>query len=213
MKKLSGILAISASALLIAGCQSGTADKARQADPKKDALTSSVDLTRMNENTAIRECRAFVKAQRQFSYMERVDESVTQYEPKTAVEKGNKSDLYWVSADGKQSPVSSLLSAAAAEQATKSMTTPYNGYMVKVLLAQKETAPSGDNGTTEGGSMTKGYALLAYPAKYGEGGVLTFVVSHLGTIYGKNLGEKTPEIAPKINEYNLDDTWTPISAN
>ncbi len=213
MKKISGILSVSVVALLIAGCQSGTADKASQAEPKKSALTSSRELVRVNENSAIKECRSFVKAQRQFSYMERVDDSVAAYETKTAADKGKKSDLYWVSADGKQSPVSSLLAAAAADQTSKSMANPYNGYLIKVLLAQKETAPNGGNDSTEGGSMTKGYALLAYPEKYGESGILTFVVSHLGTIYEKNLGGKTPEIAPKMNEYSLDDTWTPVSAD
>ncbi|MFA6294296.1 MAG: DUF2950 family protein [Victivallales bacterium] len=212
MKKLSGILSVSVAALLIAGCQGGKVDKAQQADPEKAALTSSRELVLMNENNTIKECRAFVKAQRQFSYMERIDDSVAAYEPKTAGGKGKKKDLYWVSADGKQSPVSSLLAAAAAEQTSKSMATAYNGYMIKVLTAQGETAP-GDKSSTEGGSMTRGYALLAYPAKYGESGVLTFVVSHMGTIYEKNLGGKTPEIAPKTNEYNIDDTWTPVSEN
>lgn len=179
----------------------------------------------MNELNTIKVCRAFVKAQQEFSYMEKVDVNGPNYASKIVSDKGKKNGLYWED-DGKgPSPLGPLLAAAATDNADKSMITPYNGYLFKVLLAQGESAPGGKmkystvdeavtgNGTysSSGGGMTKGFALLAYPAKYGETGILTFVVSHLGIIYGKDLGEKTSEIAPSMNEYNTDDTWTPAS--
>ncbi len=213
MKRLSGILAVSVSALLLTGCHSGTVEKAPQPDLKQTGLKSSGEVIRMNEINAIKACRAFVKAQKQFSYMERVDDSDPVYASKILSDKGKKNGLYWESTDGKTSPLAPLLAAAADDQADKSMVTPYNGYLFKILVAQGESAPGGKMDYSTGGGMTKGFALLAYPAKYGESGVLTFIVSHLGTIYEKNLGGKTPEIAPKMNEYNPDDTWTPVSEN
>ena len=179
----------------------------------------------MNEISTIKNCRDFVKAQREFSYMESADVNVPVFAAKITGDKGKKSGLYWENDGNSPSPLGPLLAAAAADQADKSMTTPYNGYLYKVLLAQgesapggklkystvDESAPGGKSDRITGGGMTRGFALIAYPVKYGETGILTFIVSHHGTIYGKNLGEKTPEMVSSINEYSVDDTWTPAS--
>lgn len=170
--------------------------------------------TRMNELRTIANCRSFVKAQQEYSYMDRIDDSTSPYALNTSIDKEKMKCVSWESKDlNTPNPLKLMLTAAAADQADKSMTVPYNGYLFKVLLAQGEAAPTGKDDTTEGGSLTKGFALLAYPIKYGESGILTFVVSHLGIIYEKNLGDKTLEIAPKLNEYTVDDTWTPVSEN
>ena len=203
MKKLTVILAVSVAALILLGCHNSTAEKASRPE----------EVVGTNELNTIKACREFVKAQQEFSYMERVDDSTTVYASKISSDKGKKNGLYWESKDGKSSPLGQMFASAVADQTDKSMVTPYNGYLFKVLLAQGESAPGGKMDYSTGGGMTKGFALLAYPAKYGESGVLTFVVSHLGVIYEKDLGAKTPEIAPGINEYNPDDTWTPVSEN
>jgi hypothetical protein len=166
---------------------------------------------RMNEIDTIKACKEFVKMQQEFSYMQRVDDTTT-YEARSASEKGKKDGLTQ-SVDGKQDPIGRMLAASAANQTDESTPVPYNGYLFKVLRSQGEAAPAGKMDDSTGGSMTKGFAFVAYPVKYGDSGILTFVVSRFGTIYAKNLGEKTPEIAPKINEYNPDDTWTPVSKN
>ena len=207
MKNLTVILAVSVAVLILTGCCS-PAEKTPKPAPK-----SSGDVVETNELNTIKACRTFVKAQQEFSYMERIDDSTTVYASKISSDKGKKNGLYWESKDGKPSPLGQIFAAAVADQTDKSLVTPYNGYLFKVLLAQGEAAPGGKMDYSTGGSMTKGFALLAYPAKYGESGVLTFVVSHLGVIYEKDLGAKTPEIAPEMNEYNPDDTWTPVSEN
>ncbi len=206
MKKISGILAVSAMVLLLTGCNSNTVEKGLPAD-----LKSSEKTVTMNELNTIKACRAFVKAQQDFSYMTRIDDSTSVYASKIQSEKGKRDGLYWESDDGKPSPLGKMFAAAVADQTDKSLVTPHNGYLFKILLAQGESAPGGKMDYSTGGSMTKGFAVVAYPAKYGESGILTFIVSHLGVIYEKNLGEKTPEIAPKMDEYNPDDTWTPVS--
>lgn len=207
MKNLSVILAVSVSLLLMSGCQNGKTVKSNRADSKQSGIV-------INELEIVKSCREFVKAQEKYSYMARIDDSAAPYEMKNTNENVENKGLSVENKDGKpKNPVTQMLSAAAADRANKSLETPYNGYLIQVLIAQGETAPGGTNDSSTGGSLTKGFALLAYPAKYGETGVLTFVVSHLGVIYEKDLGEKTSEIAPKINEYSLDDTWTPVSKN
>lgn len=207
MKNLSVLLAVSVTFLLMSGCQNGKTEKSNRADSKQSGIVT-------NELEIVKSCREFVKAQEKYSYMARIDDSATPYEMKNTNENVENKGLSVENKDGKpKNPVTQMLSAAAADRANKSLETPYNGYLIQVLIAQGETAPGGENDSSTGGSLTKGFALLAYPAKYGETGVLTFVVSHLGVIYEKDLGEKTSEVAPKINEYSLDDTWTPVSKN
>jgi hypothetical protein len=208
MKKLTVILAVSVTVLILTGCHNNTTEKT-----PISAQKSSREVVGANELNTIKACRTFVKAQQEFSYMERIDDSTTVFASKISSDKGKKNGLYWESKDGKPSPLGQIFAAAVADQTDKSLVTPYNGYLFKVLLAQGEAAPGGKMDYSTGGSMTKGFALLAYPAKYGESGVLTFIVSHLGVIYEKDLGAKTPEIAPSMNEYNPDDTWTPVSEN
>jgi hypothetical protein len=194
MKELLGILTISVAFLILTGCRSNTTEKVTQPDLKQS-------ITETNELAAIKNCRDFVKAQQKYSYMERIDDSSIPNVPKKSVD------------EQCPEPLGSMLTAAAADQTDKGMASPYKGYLYKVLVAQTEAATDGKNDYTTGGSLTKGFALLAYPFKYGETGSLTFVVSHLGVIYEKDLGAKTLEIAPKVNEYTVDDTWTPVSGN
>lgn len=55
--------------------------------------------------------------------------------------------------------------------------------------------------------MIGGFAALAYPAKYGVSGVMTFVVNHDGAVYEKNLGKNTPTEALKMRAFNPDARW------
>lgn len=194
MKRLLGIFAVPAVFLILAGCHSTTAEKVMQPETKQNVMVA-------NELSAIKNCREFIKAQQKYSYMEKIDDSTIPSVPKKSVDKECPA------------PIGPMLTAAAADQTDKAMTSPDHGYLFKVLVAQTESSTDGKNDYTTGGSLTKGFALLAYPFKYGETGKLTFVVSHLGVIYEKDLGVKTPEMAPKINEYSVDDTWTPVSGN
>jgi hypothetical protein len=58
-----------------------------------------------------------------------------------------------------------------------------------------------------GDKMIGGFAAVAYPAKYGVSGVMTFLVSHEGTVYEKNLGENTSAEAKKIRRFSPDASW------
>ena len=53
--------------------------------------------------------------------------------------------------------------------------------------------------------MTSGFAILAYPAEYRNSGIMTFIVDKDGTVYQKDLGEKTTDVAVAMAEYNPGD--------
>jgi hypothetical protein len=55
--------------------------------------------------------------------------------------------------------------------------------------------------------MIGGFALVAWPAEWGNSGVMTFVINQQGEVYQKNLGPETGSIARKIDAYDPDSTW------
>jgi len=83
----------------------------------------------------------------------------------------------------------------------------YYGYLYKLMTAQGPSAPGGAKDYLQDGKMTGGFALLAYPARYGESGAATFMAGPNGTIYEKNLGPQTESIASKLTRFNPDKSW------
>jgi Protein of unknown function (DUF2950) len=84
---------------------------------------------------------------------------------------------------------------------------PFNGYLYRILTAQGSGAPGGAYGYVANGKMIGGFALVAVPAVWGASGVMTFLVSHEGVVYEKNLGPKTAEIARQMKTFNPDQSW------
>ena len=85
---------------------------------------------------------------------------------------------------------------------------PFHGYYFKILKAQGPHAPGGKFSYVINGNMIAGYALMAYPDKWGSSGVMTFMVNNHGRVYEKNLGPDTEKVAPGITEYDPDPSWT-----
>jgi hypothetical protein len=129
--------------------------------------------------------------------------------------------LYWDVAEGEQpSPFGDLITEARAEgyragrrdtsgdaPATQHQRSPYHGYDFRILKAQGVHAPGGAFSYVINGHMIAGHALVAYPAKWGSSGVMTFIVNQQGRVYQKNLGPKTGEIAGAMTEYDPDPSW------
>ncbi len=88
---------------------------------------------------------------------------------------------------------------------------PYHGYYYRMLTAQGEHAPGGAKSYLNDGHMTKGFAALAYPAEYGNSGVMTFLVNQSGILFQKDLGDDTAKAAAAITAYDPDDTWDPVT--
>jgi hypothetical protein len=164
-----------------------------------------------NELFTIQTCLAIVDAQREYAMKDRDRDNLHEYAEKFASDPGKKNGLYWETKEGEEpSPLGQLLAKAKSEGYSKKGKTdpvPYHGYYYKILKAQGKTAPGGAYDYVVKGSMLGGFAVVAWPAKYGNSGVMTFLVNHDGVVYQKNLGNDTAKIAKAITKYDPDKTW------
>ncbi|MGH9685357.1 MAG: DUF2950 domain-containing protein [Candidatus Acidiferrales bacterium] len=87
---------------------------------------------------------------------------------------------------------------------------PYHGYYFKILKQQGSAAPGGKYSYVINGNMIAGFALVAYPAKWNDSGVMTFIVNQQGRVYQKNLGARTDKLASAITTYNPDPSWQAV---
>ena len=174
-----------------------------------------------NELSAIATSRAYVLAQWEYfvnAYGN--NDGLASYAQKFVSTPGTQDGLYWdTPEDADPSPMGKLVAAAQAEgynaenTATKKKASsseqhsPYHGYYFKILTRQGASAPGGKYGYIINGNMIAGFALVAYPATWGNSGVMTFIVNQQGRVYQKNLGADTDRIAGALAEYNPDPTW------
>ncbi len=127
---------------------------------------------------------------------------------------GEKDGLYWpVLSDEDESPLGEFAAARAAQgYPVGPQRSPYRGYYYRILIRQGPNAPGGQIDYVVGGKMVGGFALVAYPAHYGNSGVMTFLVNHEGNIYEKDLGWRTAAIASGITSFDPDNTWRRVTA-
>jgi len=164
-----------------------------------------------NELGAIAVCEGYVEAQKQYASTGHDGLPKGIYAQKFSSDPGKQNGLYWEVAPGKpQSPMGPAVADAAAEGYTGgSGPAPYHGYFYKLLKEQGPDAPGGAKSYLADGKLSGGFALLAYPANYGNGGIMTFIVDQDGTILQKDLGDDTVNAAKQITAYNPDDSWSP----
>ena len=163
-----------------------------------------------NELTAIEICRGYVEAQHDYALLKRVDSQVNQYAQRIISTPGTQDGLAWQNSDGTwDGPIGEKVAQAIARGYT-TRTEPYHGYFFKVLKGQGPAAPLGEMDFVVKGVMIGGFALIAFPAQYRLTGVQTFMVSHDGVVYQKDLGPNTIELARKIERFNPDKTWSPV---
>jgi hypothetical protein len=163
-----------------------------------------------NELKAIQVCLTYVEAQREYATTDRGRDGIIQYAQKIASDKDRRNGLYWEAAEGEvPSPLGPLAAKAAAEGYRRAgdKPTPFHGYYYKILKGQGMSAPGGAYQYVINGHMVAGFALVAWPAEYDVSGVMTFIVNQNGTVYQKDLGLKTGELAKAMTLYNPDRTW------
>ena len=165
-----------------------------------------------NELNAIQVCLAYVDAQREYVLKERDGDKVLEYAQRFISRKGEKNGLYWEAKEGEeQSSLGSLIAKASGEgyagKGPGGKRNPYHGYYYRILKSQGKNAPGGEYDYVVNGKMIGGFALVAYPAEYGNSGVMTFIVNQDGMVYEKNLGEDTEKIAPAMKKFDPDKTW------
>jgi hypothetical protein len=163
-----------------------------------------------NELDAIEISRGFVEAQHEYALKKREGYDVNQYAQRIISTPGKQDGLAWQNADGSWGGVIGEKFARALERGYSARTEPFHGYFFKVLKGQGPAAPLGQMDFVQKGVMIGGFALVAFPAQYGGTGVKSFMVSHDGVIYEKDLGPNTPEIARGIERFNPDKTWSPV---
>lgn len=150
-----------------------------------------------NERNAIYVLRALVDAQREYAQGDRMGDGVLQYARKLGSSPGKHDGLYWEAdpARGDEpSPLGPLVAAASTELAGHKEGEPYGGYRFRILTGQGPSAPGGAYSYVINGRMIAGFAAVATPAEYGRTGIMSFIVSHNGKLYEKNLGPKPPAI-------------------
>jgi hypothetical protein len=168
----------------------------------------------MNELGTIRVCHAYVEAQREYAGQDRLGDEVLQYAQYLRSSPDKHDGLYWHAAEGDEvSPFGPLIAEARGEgyrKESKIMTvgqSPYHGYYFKILTRQGRHAPGGKYNYVINGRMIAGFALVAWPAEWGNSGVMTFIVNQQGKVYEKCLGQKTAAIAAAMTCYDPDPTW------
>jgi len=166
-----------------------------------------------NELNAIEFCRTYVEAQGEYADADRQGGGLAEYARKFQSTPGLRDGLYWpMGPDGESSPLGPLVASARAEgyDADSPGGTdrqPYHGYLYKILLSQGSAAPGGARDYVVNGRMIGGFALVAFPARYGDSGIMTFIVNHDGSVFQKDLGTDTAAIAHGMTEFNPDQDW------
>ncbi|HEU4833923.1 MAG TPA: DUF2950 domain-containing protein [Pyrinomonadaceae bacterium] len=164
-----------------------------------------------NELDAIAVCRGYVEAQHEYALQKRGTSGVNQYAQRIISTAGAQDGLAWKNDDGTWGgPIGEKVAAAIA-RGYSNRAEPFHGYFFKILKGQGPAAPLGEIDFVVKGAMIGGFALVAFPAQYRVTGVQTFMVSHDGVVYQKDLGPKTTELANAIERFNPDKSWTPVT--
>jgi DUF2950 family protein len=162
-----------------------------------------------NELDAIQTSLAFVDAENEYAEKDR-GQGAGVYAQRFVSSPGKKDGLFWRD-DGEPSPLGELAAKASSEgYKLEGKGAPYHGYYYRILTAQGSDAPGGALSYVANGKMIGGFALIAYPAEYGNSGIMTFMVNHDGIVYQKDLGQRTDVEAKRITAFDPDQTWKKV---
>jgi len=168
-----------------------------------------------NEINAIKASLAYVDAQNEYAEKNPEGAGSATYAQRIVSRPGKKDGLYWPAAPGEEeSPLGELVAQASKEgYSIGGERVPYHGYYYKILTRQGSMAAGGEVDYVVRGKMIGGFALVAYPAEYGNSGVMTFLVNHAGEVFQKDLGERTARIAERMTSFNPDQTWKKVDVS
>jgi hypothetical protein len=168
-----------------------------------------------NELSTLATMRAYVAAQREYASQDRDGDQVLEFAQKLMSSPAQKDGLYWSpELDGEISPLGPLAADAQEDgyvfraKTDREARQPFQGYLFNVLSKQAKSAPGGKYDYVINGNMIGGFALVAWPAEYGDTGIMTFIVNQQGRVYQKDLGPKTASIVRSMKAYDPDKTWT-----
>jgi hypothetical protein len=157
-----------------------------------------------NEYAVMQTMLAYVDMQQEYQERDRDGDGVRQYARRLLSSPGKRDGLYWPTyANEPESPAGAGFADARAGQS-------YHGYHYRILEGQGSHAPGGAKSYLRGGRMTEGFALVAWPARYNDTGVMTFIVSKDGVVYEKDLGPGSAAAAQAMRSFDPDSTWTKV---
>ncbi len=165
-----------------------------------------------NELSTIQTMLAYVDAQGDYAELKRQQGGTAEYAQRILSSPGKRDGLYWPTAEGEPtSPLGPLVAAARTAGYRRAVKaegpSPYHGYFYKVLTRQGPNAPGGAADYVVKGRMIGGFGLVAWPARFDDSGIMTFIVNHDGVVYQKDFGPQTAKIAPTISRFDPDPSW------
>jgi hypothetical protein len=173
-------------------------------DPKAGVDAMRSRRIGRNELNAMQAALAYFDAQKEYAQKDRDGNGVLEYAQKFVSAPGKHDGLYWPDATGQdESPLGPLYAGQRAGEG-------YHGYHFKIIKAQGKDAPGGAYDYVIGNRMRGGFALVAWPIQYGETGVMSFIVSHDGKVYEKDLGPGSDAAARAMARFNPDSTWRKV---
>ena len=161
-----------------------------------------------NELDTIQTCLAFVDMENEYAQADRNGDGLLEYAARFVSTPGKHDGLYWPTQEGEPPSPGGARLAQAAQQARQGIATPYHGYYYRILTAQGPHAPDGAMSYFANGKLIGGVALIAYPAKYRNSGVKTFICNMNGRVFEKDLGADTAAQAKRVKSYDPDASWT-----
>jgi hypothetical protein len=163
-----------------------------------------------NELSTIQVAEAYVQAQNEYAALDPAGLGRGVYAKRFLSKPGKKDGLYWPTKAGEtESPLGDIAAKASTEgYKFGGKPIPYHGYYYRILTRQGAGAPGGAYDYLVDGKLRGGFALIAYPSEYGNSGIMTFTVNHDGTVFEKDLGPETGRLAPKIETFLPDSTWS-----
>jgi hypothetical protein len=169
-----------------------------------------------NELDTIQTCLAIDDAQHEYAENDPDHDGIPAYAQKFISDPGRKNGLYWETPDGEPSSPLGPLVATAENEGYSALTStsagpqPYHGYFYRMLKAQGPAASGGARDYMVGNNMLGGFAVIAFPAAYGNSGVMTFIVNQDGIVYQRDLGSETAKLANEITTFNPDTQWARV---
>jgi len=163
-----------------------------------------------NELAIIDACDAVMDAQAEYYAQPHDGQKANLFAAKFISDPGKQNGLYWKPAEGQPaSPLGPMAAFATAEGYTKKSEglTPFHGYYFRMLKGQSDKTPGGAKDYVVDGKMTGGFAFVAYPAEYGNSGVMTFMINQDGVLLEKDLGKTTTETATAMSVFDPDASW------